>query len=261
MFKFFIQTSNHRMLAPSHDTKARSSRRTRATDPAQRPDRRLAILLAAERLFAQQGYHAVSIRQIAQSAGVPLALVGYYFGQKHELFHAIFEHWQGTAQARLERLHSVLDAPAAERTLERVVEAFVRPVLAQRASEEGEYYAQLVARELGFQTPEATRVLTDYFDPLANRFIDALMAVRPGHGRDLAAWAYQFALGALLHHISDIRVGRLSGGLSTPNDPLAAPLLIRFLSAGIDAVMPVPPSGHRPPARDPTATPTTETRP
>ena len=42
---------------------------------AERPDRREAILLAAERLFSQQGYHAVSLRQIAQAAEVPLALV------------------------------------------------------------------------------------------------------------------------------------------------------------------------------------------
>lgn len=248
MFNFLVQTFNPGMSTRSAPSARPPARKAATAAPAARPDRRLAILLAAERLFAQHGYHAVSIRQIAQTAGVPLALVGYYFGPKHELFHAIFEHWQGTAKARLERLDSVLDAPGPDRSLERVVEAFVRPVLAQRASEEGEYYAQLVARELGFQTPEATRVLTDYFDPLANRFIDALMAVRPGHGRACAAWAYQFALGALLHHISDIRVGRLSAGLSTPNDPQAAPLLIRFLSAGIDAVMPVLPNGHPPPA-------------
>src|SRR4051812_47362022 len=58
-----------------------------------RPDRKQAILLAAERLFAQEGYHAVSLRAIADEAGVPLALVNYYYGQKHELFRAIFDHW------------------------------------------------------------------------------------------------------------------------------------------------------------------------
>ena len=57
---------------------------------APRPDRKSAILLAAEKLFAQHGYDAVSLRQIAEEAGVPLALVGYYYGQKHELFEAIF---------------------------------------------------------------------------------------------------------------------------------------------------------------------------
>ena len=72
-----------------------------STDTEPRPDRKQAILLAAEKLFAQRGYHAVSIRQIADEAGVPLALVGYYFGPKHDLFHAIFAHWNDTIQARL----------------------------------------------------------------------------------------------------------------------------------------------------------------
>ena len=62
---------------------------TVAPEPA-RPDRRQAILLAAEKLFAQHGYHAVTIRQIAEEAGVPLALVGYYFGPKHERHAGVF---------------------------------------------------------------------------------------------------------------------------------------------------------------------------
>ena len=199
------------------------------------------ILLAAEKLFAQHSYHAVTIRQIAEEARVPLALVSYYFGPKSELFHAIFRHWQDTLEARLSRLRRVLDAPPKRIFLRQVVEAFVCPVLAQRASAEGEYYAQLVGRELAHQTPETQRVLTEFFDPLAHSFIDAIHAARPGHDRATAAWAYQFALGALLHHITDHRPPTLSRGRNKVSDPSAAPLLIDFITAGIAAVMPVSP--------------------
>ena len=120
-----------------------------------RPDRRQAILLAAEKLFAQHGYHAVTIRQIAEEAGVPLALVGYYHGQKHELVHAIFEHWAPAIEARLAGLAAVNLDPDDARTLPRIIEAFTTPVLALRASPEGEYYALLVARELANTTEEA----------------------------------------------------------------------------------------------------------
>ena len=51
---------------------------------------------------------------------------------------------------------------------------------------------------------------------LAHAFIDALHAARPQVPREQAAWAYQFALGALLHHISDQRVHRLSHGANRP---------------------------------------------
>ena len=203
----------------------------------ERLDRKAAILLAAERLFAQRGYHGVSLRQIAAEAGVPLALVGYYYGAKHELFHAIFAHWQPTIDQRLALLHQAL-AGAQPPPLRRVVQAFVEPVLALRASAEGEYYAMLVARELAYRTPDTDRVLAEMFDPMAHAFIDALHQLRPRWPRARAAWAYQFAMGALLHHLVDHRVQRLSHGQNAPHDAAAAPLLIDFITAGIDAVLP-----------------------
>ena len=207
------------------------------TAPETRPDRKQAILLSAEKLFAQRGYHAVSLRQIAEEAAVPLALVGYYYGPKQALFHAIFERWQGTIDERLALLREAQTARAGRARVRCIVEAFVYPVLRMRASAEGEYYALLVARELAYRTPEADRVLADYFDPMAHAFIDALGAACPGSRRADAAWAYQFALGALIHHLSDHRVGRLSRGESRPNDPAAATLLVHFIADGVLAAL------------------------
>lgn len=215
------------------------ARRT-ATAASPRPDRKTAILLAAERLFAQQGYDVVSLRQIAEEAGVPLALVGYYYGQKHELFEAIFAHWQGTIDERMAGLREALAAPARER-LARLVEAFTGPVLRLRASAEGEYYALMVARELYHSREHTDRVLRAFFDPMAAAFIEALQAALPHASRADAAWCYQFMLGALLHHISDDRVERLSQGRCRTADPAAAPLLNRFILGGLQSALPAPP--------------------
>lgn len=241
MFNFLVQPFNAfmtRTLGPPLDPR-RTRKRAAAPRGAARPDRQHAILLAAEKLFSQRGYHGVTIREIAEEASVPLALVAYYFGPKHELFHAIFVHWQATAEQRLALLQQATESPGKGDRLRQVVEAFVLPVLEQRASAEGEYYAQLVARELARQTPETQRVLTEFFDPLAHRFIDALHAARPGNDRAMAAWAYQFALGALLHHISDHRMPELSRGHNQDNDPDAGALLINFIAAGVSALLPV----------------------
>ena len=213
---------------------------TRPAPDKMRPDRRLAILLAAEKLFAQHGYHGVSIRQIADEAHVPLALVGYYFGPKHELFHAIFEHWNHAIEARMAGLRAIDIDAADPRTLPRIVEAFSGPVLALRASAEGEYYALLVARELYHATEAADRVLRGFFDPLADAYIDALQLALPHAGRGDIAWGYQFALGALLMHLSDSRVERLSQGRNQRCDPAAAPLLVRFIVGGLRAALPKP---------------------
>ena len=228
-------------MSPLPQTAPASTRQTGAPRHAStRPDRKAAILLAAEKLFAQRGYHAVSIRQIAQEAGVPLALVAYYHGQKHELFHAIFEHWNDTIEERLAELHRIPDAAHDPHTLARIVEAFVGPVLRLRASAEGEYYALLVARELYHTTAETDRVLRAYFDPMAHAFINALNAALPHAARGQVAWCYQFALGALLHHLSDTRVERLSRGESVAGDPAAGTLLNDFIVGGIKAALPAP---------------------
>lgn len=214
---------------------------------AARPDRKDAILLAAERLFAQHGYHAVSIRQIADEAGVPSALVGYYYGQKHELFAAIFQHWNATIEERLAGLKAAVDGDGPG-LLRRIVEAFVDPVLRLRASAEGEFYARLVARELAYATPEADGVLRRHFDPMARAFIVALHEALPHGTRGDAAWAYQFALGALLHHLSDHRIGRLSNGTAQANDPAAHERLRCFIEGGIRAAMSMPATRPKLPA-------------
>ncbi len=204
-----------------------------------RPDRKAAILLAAEKLFAQHGFHAVSLRQIAAEAEVPLALVAYYYGAKHELFHAIFEHWSPTIGQRLALLDDAL-SQSERPELREIVRAFVEPVVALRASAEGEYYAMLVARELVYRTPDTERVLREYFDPMANAFIDALQVIVPNATRAQLAWGYQFAVGALLYHLTDTRVERLSGGQSQAGDPMAGPLLVDFITGGLRAALPAP---------------------
>ena len=231
--------------------------RTRLSSPdgleTEGPDRKRSILLAAERLFAQHGYHAVSIRHIAEAAGVPLALVGYHYGPKHELFHAIFAHWNTTIEQRLARLSVARQAPRSRRLTE-VIRAFVEPVLALRASEEGESYALLVARELLYSSAEADRALREFFDPLAHAFIDALNEVMPKVSRAEVTWCYQFALGALLHHLSDVRAPRLARRPGMRSGPGTTSMLISFIVGGIRAAL------HAPRASSPSSNPSHKIR-
>jgi AcrR family transcriptional regulator len=231
-----------RAATPRRPARSVTARRQAA---AERPDRKQAILLAAERLFAQRGYHAVTIRQIADDADVPLALVGYYYGQKHELFAALFDHWGSTIDERLAALRAVHLDPADPSALPAIVQAFVMPVVRLRTSAEGESYALLVARQLYQAGDEADAVLRKHFDPMAHAFIDALHATLPWASRGEVAWVYQFALGALLNYLSDTRVERLSRGENRAADVAAAPRLLDFIVGGMRAALP-PPDPIRP---------------
>ncbi len=198
------------------------------------PNRRHNILLAAERLFASKGYHGVSIRDIAEEAGVPLALVGYYFGPKAELYQQIYRERAGYIEARLAALAKAQEQAAPTRLLEEIVKAFVLPVLAVAASADGRHFLRLMARGMSDQLAEDETVIRELFDPLAHAFIDALHRALPGASRGTVAWCYQFALGALLLHVNDTRIERLSFGENQAGDGEAAgPLLVRFITAGI----------------------------
>jgi AcrR family transcriptional regulator len=48
------------------------------------------LMLAGLRLFAHQGFAATSTRELAQAAGVNIAAISYYFGDKAGLYRAVF---------------------------------------------------------------------------------------------------------------------------------------------------------------------------
>jgi AcrR family transcriptional regulator len=211
----------------------------RQAENPERPNRKQAILLTAARLFAQHGFHAVPVRRIADEAGVPLALLNYYFGQKHELFEAIFEHWAGTVEERHAALHTAMALPERQR-LGAVVRAFAEPVMRLRTTEEGEYYALLVARELHYQRDDTDRILQRHFEPLAEAFIQALQVLLPHAPRVEVVWCYEFMLGVLQIALDDPRLDRLSRGQARRDDPAAVTLLVNFVVGGIRAAVPKP---------------------
>jgi AcrR family transcriptional regulator len=62
-------------------------------------EKQLAIINTAERLFSVTGFEGTSVRDIANEAGVNVAMISYYFGSKEKLMEAVFE--QKTNKIRL----------------------------------------------------------------------------------------------------------------------------------------------------------------
>jgi AcrR family transcriptional regulator len=54
-------------------------------------EKQTAIINTAEKLFAVTGFDGTSVRDIAQEAGVNVAMISYYFGSKEKLMEALFE--------------------------------------------------------------------------------------------------------------------------------------------------------------------------
>jgi AcrR family transcriptional regulator len=85
-------------------------------------ERREAILGSALEVFAERGYHAASIDDIARTAGISKALIYEHFGSKNELYVSLIALHAGEIFERL-GASAAPGAPAAER-LEQGLDAF-----------------------------------------------------------------------------------------------------------------------------------------
>jgi TetR/AcrR family transcriptional regulator, regulator of cefoperazone and chloramphenicol sensitivity len=54
-------------------------------------DTRMRLLMAATQVFAEHGYHAATTREICRRASANLAAIHYHFGDKAELYRAVFK--------------------------------------------------------------------------------------------------------------------------------------------------------------------------
>lgn len=72
--------------------------KARPTDRGPGEDARARLVSAGLRLFADQGFAQTSTRELAEAAGVNVAAISYYFGDKAGLYRAVFfEPFEGPA--------------------------------------------------------------------------------------------------------------------------------------------------------------------
>ena len=67
-------------------------------------EKQIAIINAAQSLFAVHGFDGTSVRDIAQEAGVNVAMISYYFGSKEKLMEAVFEQKSIDTRIKVENL-------------------------------------------------------------------------------------------------------------------------------------------------------------
>jgi AcrR family transcriptional regulator len=66
------------------------------------------LLQAARKVFAERGLEGATVKELAETAGVNVSLVSYYFGGKEGLYRACLEQF---SRARLETAERVLKIP------------------------------------------------------------------------------------------------------------------------------------------------------
>ena len=124
-------------------------------------ERRAALLDAAQEILAEKGLPRVTVREVAERAGVKPALVNYYFGSKDDLLRAVADRISAKLLASIGAV--VSQAGGAEERLANMVRAAVSVIGADH------YAPRLIAEQVLFGEDE---VIDDFVTNFASKNLE-----------------------------------------------------------------------------------------
>ncbi len=188
----------------------------------------------AERLFAEQGFEAVSVRAITAEGGTNLAAVNYHFGSKEALIAAVIaRRVEPLNRRRLELLDSVGAGDA-----EGIAGAFLDPVIeAARDDARGGdgVFCKLMGRCVAARDDRVSELVMRQFPEVVGRFAAAVRGCVPGMSAGSAYLRVLFMAGAMAHSLfHHDKLKPLSGGCcEVPELAALRGELVAFLAAGM----------------------------
>ncbi len=197
------------------------------------------ILNAAERLFAERGYDATSLRAITAEAGVNLAAVNYHFSSKETLLQALFtRRFAALNQQRLALLKTYeSEAGRNPIPLEKLVRALLKPMFFIQVdrSASGKAFSRLLGRMYAWPPIRLSQILGIETQSLANHFAAALRHTLPSIGDEDLYWRVFFTIGATAHTLAASPMLQIiSKGICDPTNVEAAfERLVTFVVSGL----------------------------
>lgn len=133
------------------------------------------LLDAAEALFAEKGFHAVTVREITRAAHCNLAAVNYYFGNKQKLYLEVFRaRWIPRArkiQAGFRAALSGEDGKSLTSIVHALATAFLEGPLTDR---ERLHHSQLMIREMTMPGLATDMLVGEVIEPFLGELADLL---------------------------------------------------------------------------------------
>lgn len=108
-------------------------------------ERRASIITVAKRLFAQSGFHGVSIDEIVREVGVSPAILYRHFESKEELYQAVLQEFSATRESYVETI--VADDISFEQVLRGMTTVFVASIMSHPDMLKMEMHSQLEGSE------------------------------------------------------------------------------------------------------------------
>ena len=192
------------------------------------------ILDAAERLFAENGVAATSLRAVMKAAGANMAAVHYHFGSRTGLLTALLARRAEPVNRRriemlddLERRYPTGPVPAEE-----IVRAFYEPAAEMIGDPANSHVSRLIGRiVMESNEPE---ILGRVFGPLARRFVAVIRRAAPHLSEEEARVRLHFLVGAMVFTVAVPRSP--APGLAAAADmKVIFEQLVGFAAAGLVA--------------------------
>ena len=197
------------------------------------------LLDAAEQLFAEKGFEAVSVRDITQLAKANVAAVNYHFGSRDGLLTLVMMRYMTPVnEERIARLET-LERKSSGKTvpLEEIIDALVRPFVTQiRKSELSErLFYKLMGRTFAQQGDGLPPQIEEQLRQVVQRFTRAFAKALPAVAADDLAWRIHFVVGGMIHMLTHQEIlQRLTQGASgVPPMEVTISRFIRFAAAGL----------------------------
>lgn len=145
------------------------------------PDTKDRLVDAAGRLFADLGYTAVSLREIAAEANVHFSLVNYHFGNKKELYRAALEKAISCPadQAQKEAVLTLEDP------VERMMVIAKHILNGYKPGNNPRWYSKLLINELQSDNPD-WELVSSYWGPGADAIQKSIVEIRGSNENDTA---------------------------------------------------------------------------
>jgi AcrR family transcriptional regulator len=195
------------------------------------------ILRTAERLFAERGFNGVSVRELAASAQVNIASIGYHFNNKEGLLSEVYRrHCEPMIEERLRGLEAA-SRLRGKAKIAAIIEAFIRPALQQVEVEDGATFIRLRAVLSGENSELLEKLVAENFDQSSTAFIDELCACLPHLTRTDVCWRFHFLLGTIYYTAAGPhRITAFSHGACDPADTEAViKELVPFMTRAFQA--------------------------
>ncbi|MEO8772033.1 MAG: TetR family transcriptional regulator [Ferruginibacter sp.] len=119
-------------------------------------EKHIQILEKSEELFAEKGFNGTTVRDIAEYAGINLAMVSYYFGSKEKLLEALFRNRMAATQIRLQNIISNQSLSFIQK-IDILIDEFIDRVIQKRC-----FYKVMLQEQVINKNKEVIKLLKDY---------------------------------------------------------------------------------------------------